>query len=134
MKKEWYAEWSDIVVTQPKDVRGEPEIVSLPGNSSFSHYLKTALEFATKELKTDHDPVLFVLAFQNYMGISGMNMNNDAYSAFPSEGELLVAEGCSVFVLDVEKDIVIKNDRPSFSSFNGHKLTVIYLFVDDSFQ
>ena len=54
-------------------------------------------------------------------------MNNEAYTSFPNEREVLLPEGCSVYVLGIEKDKVIENPNKGYTKFNGRKITVIYL-------
>lgn len=118
MKQEWYAPWLERL----------NNMVLLPSNSSFSHDLKTGLKFAIKDKKPDFDAVLFVLTCQNYHGVRGINLNNEAYSAYPEEGEYFFLEGAPVFVIGVEKEVEIKNERTSFAYYNGQKMTVIHIF------
>lgn len=55
-------------------------------------------------------------------------MNNEAYSAYPSEGELLLMEGCPVWILAVESDIKIENTSKNFEKYNGKVITVIHMY------
>ena len=47
-------------------------------------------------------PTLFVISVRNYISPEGMRMNNEAYTSYPGENEILLREGCPVFVLDIE--------------------------------
>ena len=53
--------------------------------------------------------MLYVISCRNYFAPLGMMMNNEAYTAYPNEGELLLSEGCQVFVLAVDTGVKIKN-------------------------
>ncbi len=57
--------------------------------------------------------VLFVILAQNYFGFGGIRLDNCAYSAYSSEGEVLLCEGCPVKVLGIEKKNIV-NDHPDF--------------------
>ena len=103
------------------------ERVCLPGNQSCSQDLDVALGFATKNPKPLHKPVLFVLSCQKYDAPSGIRMNNEAYTAFPTEREILLQEGVGVWVLAVEKDVMIDNPHAAFAPFNGKALTIVHL-------
>ena len=68
----------------------DSEAVCIPGNTSCSRDPKVALRFAFDNMKEGEFPVLFVIACQNYWPPSGIMMNNEAYSAYPDEGEFLL--------------------------------------------
>ena len=87
-----------------------------------------ALGFALNKIKEDYTPVLYVILSQNYYFSRGVQMNNEAYSAYPDEGEFLLTEGCKVFVLKVEHNVKITNDMPEMHSFNGKTITIIHLY------
>ena len=89
--------------------------------------MKVALKFATDNPKPDTTPVLFVFLFRNYDKVSGLMMNNEAFTAYPCEGELLLCEGKQVFVLDIERGHEIENQHESMQKFNGRSITIIYL-------
>ena len=55
-------------------------------------------------------------------------MNNEAYSAYPSEGEFLLSEGCGVNILAVERNFTIKNFHPSLDKYDGKVLTIVHLY------
>lgn len=99
MKYEW-------IIPFEKNKR---KLINLSSNTSISRSMKVALKFATDNLKPDNTPVLFVFVIINYRGINGLMMNNEAFTAYPSEGELLLAEGCSVYVHEVERGYKIEN-------------------------
>ena len=56
-------------------------------------------------------------------------MNNEAYTAYPSEREILLTEGRPVFILSVDRGVVIQNPNASFASYNGKTLTVVHIFI-----
>ena len=58
-------------------------------------------------------------------------MNSQAYSSYPSEGEMLLREGQAVTVLGFESEVVVLNQHESFKKFFQKKFTVIYLFTRD---
>ena len=128
MRKEWYAQWQESLYTSGTDEDGRPMQVNLPGVTSTSHELRVALKFATGQNKPDMDSVLFVFCLQNCYRISGMNMNNEAYTAYSSEGELLLQEGNLMYVLAVDNDVVINNQNVGYKKFTVRKITLIYLF------
>ena len=78
-------------------------------------------------MKENQIPTLFVIACQNYSGIDGMTMNNEAYTAYPSESEVLLAEGCGIIVLGVDYNVKIDNNKGKIGVFNGKKMTVVHL-------
>ena len=57
-----------------------------------------------------------------------MSMNNSAYTAYPKEGEILLCEGCKVFVLSVDTEVLIENAQGAMAQFNGNKIIVVHLF------
>ena len=102
--------------------------VKIPGNTSCSRNPKVALGFALDEVKEDFIPVLFVIACQNYNEPNGILMNNEAYTAYPEEGEFLLMEGCHVYVLAVDSDVKIENSFAGMEYYNAKTITVIHLF------
>ena len=87
-----------------------------------------ALGFALDEVKEDFIPVLFVIACKNYHAPNGILMNNEAYTAYPEEGEFLLQEGCIVFVQAVDSDVKIENSFTGMEYYNAKTITVIHLF------
>ena len=74
--------------------------------------------------------VLFVICIHNYYYINGLRMNTAQFSAHPDERELILMEGAPVAVMGSE-EILIDNvhTRDSYwDSFNGKKITIIYMF------
>lgn len=102
--------------------------VNLPGNTSCSRSLKVALQYATRNQRPKHMPCLFVISCRNYNSPFGIRMNNEAFTAFPSEGELLLSEGCGVFIILIEQDILIDNPYAAFDDFRGKKLIIIHMY------
>ena len=41
-------------------------------------------------------------------------MNNEAYTAYPSEREILLMEGASMYILSVERNFLVQNIHESF--------------------
>lgn len=107
---------------------GRPMYIRMKGNISCSKDLHIGLVFGTSNPRPDFSPVLFVIGCRNYNLVRGMWMNNEAYTSYPAEGEILMMEGCRMYVLSVDKDVLITNAHASFSSYNGQRLTVINLF------
>ena len=61
-------------------------------------------------------------------------MNNEAYSAYPSEEEILLCDGCDMFALSVDSNIQLNNMTGLLSHFNNKILTVIHLFHTGTFE
>ena len=76
------------------------------------------------------DPVLFVISCQNYLSFQGFRLNNEGYTAYPLEQEVLLVEGCEVIVLDVQK-YQLNNIHPKFAPFKGKTFTLIHAFLPD---
>ena len=93
MKEEWIIPYIDEVGA---------DAVYLSGSQSCSRSPFVALSFAIDEIEHDKIPVLFVISCKNYIAPEGITMDNEAYSAYPSEGEVLLCEGCLIKVLAVE--------------------------------
>ena len=69
--------------------------------------------------KQDTVSVLFVIGCQNYERINGVAMNNEAYSAYPCEEEILLCDGCDMFALSVDSNIELKNLFGLLGPFNN---------------
>ena len=89
MSKEWVAPYIQNIGAK----------VHLPGIVSCSRNLSIALQFAFREQNPDKVPVVFMFLMQNYKGPRGIMMNHEAYSSYPSEGEMLLMEGAAVSIL-----------------------------------
>ena len=81
-------------------------------------------------IKDNQTPTLFVIACQNYIKISGLTTNNEAYTAYPSEAEVLLTEGCEINVLAVDYNVKISNTLGQIGFYNGKEMTVVHLFHD----
>ena len=57
-------------------------------------------------------------------------MNGEAYSSYPSEGEMLLMEGFPVTILGFDSEVEILNKHESFKNFFRKKLMVLYLFLN----
>ena len=79
-------------------------------------------------IKDNQTPTLFVFACTNYNGISGMTMNNEAYTAYPSEAEVLFCEGCGIYVLGIDYGVKIENNEGEIGIYNSQQMTVVHLF------
>lgn len=82
--------------------------VYIPGTNNCSKTPVEALAFALKNSKQSDRATLFVIACQNYNGFEGVQMNNEAYSAYPREAEILLMNGFKVLVLAVDKNVKIE--------------------------
>ena len=95
MQKEWINPWRKVV--------GE-DAIRLPGGStSTSQNLDVALGFSKchTDYTDDQQPVLFIYSIRNQDGFHGFRMTDKRYSMYPSEQEVLLMEGFTVYVLDV---------------------------------
>ena len=62
-------------------------------------------------------------------------MNNEAYSSYPSEAEVLLSDGCDIVILAVDFNVYIEDKLAnSIEYFNGKPLTVVHLFHTGSFK
>lgn len=52
----------------------------------------------------DKKPVLFTFSVQNNWA-AGMSLDNEAYTAFPSEREILLNEAEYLFIIACERDV-----------------------------
>ena len=119
MKQEWVIPYYEMVGGNH---------INIPGNTSCSRDMKVALGFALDKPKQDHEPVLFVFSIHNYFPPLCIAMNNEAFTAYPSEGEVLLTEGTVVRVLAIEKDVLIKNINEGFEAYNNKLITIVHLF------
>ena len=82
--------------------------ILLPQSTSTTKDPVGALGFAfPKKIKENQTPTFFVFACQNYWRITGLTMNNEAYTAYPSEDEVLLCEGCPINVLGIDYGVKI---------------------------
>lgn len=119
MEKKLIKDWIDNVKTT----------VNMPGTSSCSMDLSIGLSHAFKKPDETKRPVLFVISCQNYYQFDGIQLNNEAYTAYPYEKEVLLSEGCKVYILKVEKKVRITNTHVSYSNYHGKLINIIHLFI-----
>ena len=106
----------------------------MSGNSSCTRNIKIALEFAHKtseECEDDQMPVIFVISCQNYDAFPGFRLNNQEYTAYPHEEEILLSEGCPALILHIEKDFKLSNPHDHFKEFQGKSMTLIHMYLPD---
>lgn len=122
MKNEWVAPYISEVGKR----------IMLPGNNSCSKDLTVALNFAVpKVIQDQFTPTLFVIACRNYRGFNGMVMNNEAYSSYPSESEVLLMEGCDMWILAVDHNVKLPGiNEGKMATYNDKVITVVHLFQD----
>ena len=101
----------------------------MPSYLSCSRSPKVAIDFALSNPKADHLPILLVFTCQNYKSTEAIRLNNEAYTAYPYEAEILLEEGVETYVLAEEKNVLIDNPHPNFKKFNGKSMTIIHLFL-----
>ena len=101
-----------------------------PGNNSYTRNLSVALNYAFKDQVEDKKPVLFVLLHRNHYGLYSVMMSGEAYSSYPSEGEMLIVEGSMVKILGTEEDVQINNKHESLKEYFTKKVMVVYLYLD----
>ena len=70
---------------------GNPNGINMKGINSTSLDQKRAIHFAMKKLQSPKIPVLMVIQFYNsaYIGSHHFVMDNDKYSVFPKEKEVV---------------------------------------------
>ena len=56
-------------------------------------------------------------------------MNGEAYSSYPSEGEMLLMEGIDVKIIGFDSEVVFSNKHESFNNYFNKKIMVIYMFL-----
>ena len=92
MQNDWVKPYADKV----------GRVVYLPQSMSTSKDPMVALGFAMPDrIKDNQTPTLFVFTIQNYYTMSGLTMNNEAYTAYPSEKEVILSEGCKIYILGI---------------------------------
>ena len=69
-------------------------------------------------------PVLLMISCKNDSNYKGFALDNETYSAYPAEREILLSEGLRVLILDVQDNFQI--DNPNFGQF---KIYIRYLTV-----
>lgn len=119
MKEEWIEQWRAKIVKKSEDV--SDDCVKLPCNMSCTQNLGVALGFAVNGLEQPFKSVLFVISIQNHFGFPGFRLNTENFSAYPQEEEVLLIEGCTMFVMKVE-DVTLQNNHPDFEHFHGSRL------------
>ena len=102
--------------------------VYLPGNTSTSRNPLVALGFALDKHKADYTPVIFVIICRNFYPPDGICMNNEAYSAYPDEGEFLLTDGCKMYILDVQYGFKISNNFRNMQRYDGKTVTLIHMY------
>ena len=60
-------------------------------------------------------------------------LNDEAYSSYPSEGEMLLQEGQEVRILGFDPEVLVLNKHESFKNYFRKKLMVVYLYMNDSY-
>ena len=93
--------------------------------------MKVGLRFAFGKKADGFSPVLFVISCNNYMSPNGIYMNNKAYSAYPEEGELLLMEGCAVWVLEIQDNVIIKNKNTDMLIDNNEIITIVHMYHEE---
>ena len=97
MKPQWIKPYqAKVIFNNPrKNAFGEldPLPIKLSGNTSCSLELEVALKFAFQKPKPEHVPTVFIFSAQNYDEPAGIRLNCEAYTAYPSEDEVLLMEG-----------------------------------------
>lgn len=54
-------------------------------------------------------------------------MNNEAYTAYPHEGEIVLMDGATVNVWSIDYNVLIVNNHESMSEFNNRKASFIHM-------
>ena len=58
-------------------------------------------------------------------------LNSEAYSSYPSEGEMLIRDGHEVRIMGFDSEVVFLNKHECFKNYFQKKLLVVYLFIYD---
>ena len=62
-------------------------------------------------------------------------MDHEGYSAYPSEAEVLLTDGCDMFVLSVDKDVKIQNNTDGLmAKYSGKNMTIVHMFHTGSYK
>ena len=102
MQDDWVKPYADKV----------GESIKLPQSTSCSKSPIVALGFAMPEtIKDNQTPTFFVFACQNYSTIRGMTMNNEALSAYLKVAEVLLCEGCRIYIIVTDYGVKIDNEK-----------------------
>lgn len=118
MKQEWLQDYAQNIGSS----------VKFKSVTSMSRSLKVALTFAFNNRQEGFYPTLFVCSCSNYQGILGIAMNNQAYTAYPYEGEVVFMDGATVNVWCMETMVPIKNLHEDMRQFNNEFITIIHVF------
>ena len=58
-------------------------------------------------------------------------MTGEAVSAYPEEEEVLLTDGCYMWILAVDENVLINNiTQGKIKEFNGKRIHVVHLFND----
>ena len=77
------------------------KFIRMQGSTSTSESYKVALNFA-QSADSSKNMVLFVFCLHNWFGMDGFRMNAPQFTAHPDEREILLMEGASVCVMEVD--------------------------------
>lgn len=136
MKEEWIAPYGQNIVfdlpliKESGKFNGMASFIRFPGATSCTQELSVAFTFAfSKDAADDMMPTIFIISVKNYDVPAGMRLNNEAYTAYPSEGELVMPADTRVFILDIQRNYRIKNNNPSFAKYNGRSINIIQCYI-----
>jgi len=127
MEPEWIVDW------QKHENSGIN--MKLPGNTSTSRSIMTALTFANtlqQQTTPNKVSVLFIFLIQNHCGFRGFRLNDDKYSAYSHEQEYLLVEGFQVQILKIDKNIKIVNKTRGSGHYSSKVLTIFYLYNQET--
>ena len=104
--------------------------VRMSGNVSCSLNLVKAIMYAFKDpIPNLHIPVLFSISCLNYLQPRGVILNADGMTKFFKEAELLLTEGCKVYVMGMERGWgLAPGIGLGLDGFAGKEITLVYLF------
>ena len=103
---------------------------NLKGYSSTTLDRNRAISYAIGENDSDLEiiPVLMIIKFRGKKQF--FYLNSMDYSAYPYEEEILLQEGCAVYILAINRDRQIKNSYKGMEKYNGKSITIVHLFHD----
>lgn len=107
--------------------------VNLKGYTSAYESPSVAMSFTGSTTDESKELVMFVICIQNYNqnGFKGFRLNDNAYSAHPYEGEMLLIDGSELVVVRVE-EVTPEEEGTEVHALmkrlNKQKITFVYLF------
>ena len=94
--------WERGVILDQED---QLPLIQLPPFTSYTNSVNFALDCALANTHMNTMPVIFCMSNANYNSFGGFSMANQAYSAYPTEQEVVLNQGTEAYVLSVEREV-----------------------------